>query len=164
MRSFHILDIKKFMSLLLLQEAFDSFLLQELEILTSHRMVLSGRRNEQWYSKEELEELAAMGQKKYISWKEAKEKAKNEIKGRRTPELINGVFYLEEEKVAALAAQSGMRREEVQALVWNLRFDKDELHIITAVSLNTFTMDKTLEQSWDVYMAELLAKCEVCYE
>lgn len=164
MRSFHILDVKKFMSMLLLQTVFDDFLFQEMEILTSHPTVLSGKRNEHWYSREELEELSAMGVREYLPWREVKEQAKDAVRGKQTPERLRGVFYLQREKLEELAAQSGMRNDQVQALAWNLRFDKNELYIVTAVSLKVFIMDKTLEQSWDAYTEEFLKKIGICYE
>lgn len=164
MRSFHILDVKKFMSMLLLQTVFDDFLFREMEILTNHRTVLSGRRNENWYSKEEIEELSAMGIKEYLPWSEVKGQAKDAVKGKQSPELLKGVLYLPKGKMEELATQSGMRSDQVQALAWNLHFDKNELYIITAVSLTVFIMDKTLEQSWDAYTEEILKKLEIFYE
>jgi len=44
-----ISDIKITMSMLLLKDAFDAFLLEEAEVLTYAKLVLNGRRNKNWY-------------------------------------------------------------------------------------------------------------------
>ena len=44
-----ISDIRITMSMLLLKDAFDAFLLEEAEVLTYAKLVLNGRRNKNWY-------------------------------------------------------------------------------------------------------------------
>ena len=52
-----------------------------------------------------------------------------------------------------------LRPDEIQGLYLNFRYDGSNLQCVTGVSTNSFTMDKTLEQEWDVYAKKILAMC-----
>ena len=67
MKALKVLEIKTFMSQLFLGEAFDSFLLYELEIQTANHYKISGRLNRRWYDNDELMEL---GGREFSLWKE----------------------------------------------------------------------------------------------
>lgn len=164
MRSFHVLDVKKFMSVFLLQQDFDAFLLQEMEIYTAYRTKISGRRNRKWYSNEELMEFADAGCKEFFYWKDMREQIKNHIKGKRTPELLTGIFRLQDKESKKLIMEAGMKEDTEASMIWNLRYEKEELYLVTALSVELFTLDKSLAQIWDSYMEDFLRKLEICYE
>lgn len=69
MIAIQITDLKYFMNTLLLKEAFDSFLLEEATIKTAQTYIIDGHINQDFYTKEELENFPA-GSLKLTSFKE----------------------------------------------------------------------------------------------
>ena len=57
MRSWKILDVKKFMNIMLCREAFDTLLLAEASITGGVSYVIDGHLTEDFYSEQELEEM-----------------------------------------------------------------------------------------------------------
>ena len=55
MRSWKILDVKKFMNIMLCREAFDTLLLAEASITGGVSYVIDGHLTEDFYSEQELE-------------------------------------------------------------------------------------------------------------
>ena len=72
------------------------------------------------------------------------------IKGKKTPLGFKFVFCLSGENTARLLLQEGLSfsPEDVRGLYLNLSFDGSALHCVTGTSMNTFTMDKSLEHAW----------------
>ena len=91
-----ISDIKITMSMLLLKDAFDAFLLEEAEVLTYAKLVLNGRRNKNWYigemESEEPENNDIIDETgnytELVRWKEVKHVFFGYIKGKKTPDLF----------------------------------------------------------------------------
>ena len=54
MISVKVLDIKAFMTQLLVHDVFDMFLLSELEIITSNHFKMSGKLYKEFYSSDEI--------------------------------------------------------------------------------------------------------------
>ena len=46
----------------------------------------------------------------------------------------------------------------------NLRFEKNEVHLVTGLSMKVFTLDKTLEHAWDQDMKTFLRMHEIAWE
>ena len=65
-----------------MQDVFDDFCLEEMQILTGARLEVNGHRNISWYDADEREK----GLTEYIRWKEIREIAFMYIKGRKTPQ------------------------------------------------------------------------------
>lgn len=164
MISLTITEVKSFMGKLLAQTTFDFFLLKELELSTFINYSISGKRNEAFYTKEELEELGE--NKLCTAWSEVRGIAYSMIKGNKTPLALKIVFQLPGPLCEELVAQSGgrLRSEEVGGLFLNVRFDKNELHLITGTAIKTFTMDKTLEQEWDLWVKRMLKEQGIAFE
>ena len=160
MKALKVLEIKTFMSQLFLGEAFDLFLLYELEIQTANQYKINGRLNRKWYDNDELEALEGRG---YSCWKEIRQFAFQIIKGNKSPQSMKIVFLLPKEKVNKVLEKSGARllSEQVEGLFLNVKYENGELHLITGTSLKVFTMDKTLEQEWDEEILIFLKKCSV---
>ena len=163
MISFHITEVKPFMAKLLTNTVFDHFVLKELELQTFTTFHCTGRLNEDFFSKEELEER---GGDKVILWSELRTIAFSMIKGNKTPLALKLVFQLpaeaSEELVSSLSGK--LRPEEVGGLYLNIRFEKGELRIITGTAIKTFTQDKTLEQVWDSEVRSFLKQQGIAYE
>lgn len=163
MISLNIPEVKPFMAKLLTQTTFDQFLLREMELATFTNFTITGQFNEDFFTQEELEER---GETKFILWSEIRTVAFAMIKGNKTPLSLKIVFQLPKECCEALVLQSGgrLRIEDIGGLYLNVRFDKGELHIITGAAIKTFTLDKTLEQEWDLEVKNLLRAQNIIFE
>ena len=56
------------------------------------------------------------------------------------------------------------RPEEIQGLYLNFRYDGLALQCITGTSMNTFTMDKSVEKAWDEYVQKFFASQELDFD
>ena len=90
MISMKILDVKSFMSSLLIHSVFDELLLCELDIATFNQFHISGKLIKDWFSKEELEE-----RDDYSKWEEIKPYAFQIMKGTKTPTSFKVVLQLQ---------------------------------------------------------------------
>lgn len=163
MISLKILEIKNFMSQLLLHNVFDNFLMSELDITTFTSFHISGKLNHDYYSTDELEELK---DRKIANWNEIKPFAFNLIKGNKLPSAIKIVFALTPENIEKLINKSGvpLKAEEVNGLFLNIRYENGNLSLVSGTSLRTFTMDKTLDYAWDNYIKSFLKHYEIAFE
>lgn len=163
MLSLKIIDVKAFMSSLLIQNVFDSFLLSEMDIITYNHFHISGLLREEFYSSEEIELLAG---RKYSIWSDIKPFAFSMVKGNKLPLSIKIVFLLTAENSEKVLLESGLqiKSEDINGLFLNVRFEKGELHLITGTSIKIFTLDKSLEQAWDTYVKTFLAHKEIAVE
>lgn len=163
MISLRILEVKSFMSKLLANTTFDSFLLKELELQTFTGFTINGQLNEEFFTKEEMEERV---EPKSILWSEVRQVVFSMIKGNKTPISIKIIFQLPRLQCEELISHLGgrFRMEEIGGLYLNVRFDRGELRIITGTAIKTFTMDKTLEQEWDSKVRILLKEQGISFE
>ena len=163
MISLKTLDVKSFMAKLLTEALLDEFVLQEMEIQTFTCFSVSGQLNEGFFSQEELEKRKTKGA---ILWSEIKGIAYSIIKGNKTPLSMKIVFQLPEEQKREMVESLGgnLRSEDVGGLFLNIRFEKNELHIITGTAIKTFTFDKTLEREWDAWVKNFLKKQGFVFE
>jgi hypothetical protein len=163
MISLKTLDVKSFMAKLLTAALFDEFVLKEMEIQTYTCFSVSGQLNEDFFSQEELEKRKTEGA---ILWNEIKNIAYSIIKGNKTPLSMKIVFQLPEEQKREMVESLGdnLRSEDVGGLFLNIRFEKNELHIITGAAIKTFTLDKTLEREWDAWVKDFLKKQGFVFE
>jgi hypothetical protein len=152
---FTIAEVKQFMAKLLTQNTFDDFIFREMELSTFMNYSINGRLNEGFFTGEELKERGSI---QYALWNEVRNIAYAMIKGNKTPLSMKIVFQLSQDRTDILIGQSGgrIRPDEVGGLYMNVRFEKNELHIITGTAIKTFTLDKTLEQEWDKEVARIL--------
>ena len=157
MVSLKILDVKSFMGSLLIQKVFDNFLLSEAEVITYGHFSIDGRINQNYYTEEEKEELQL---KKYARWAEIKPYIFSIVKGNKLPLFIKIVMLLSEENTEKLLAQSGvaLKKEDINGLFLNIRYEKENLTIVTGTSIAAFTMDKTLDHFWDDNVKKFLGK------
>ena len=164
MISLTITEVKSFMGKLLTQTTFDFFLLKDMELSTFISFTINGQLNEAFYTKEELEERGENGHSSL--WSEVRSIAFSMIKGNKTPLALKIVFQLPRPLCEELVQQSGgrLKSEEVGGLFLNIRFDKNELHLITGAAIRTFTLDKTLEQEWDLWVKRMLKEQGIAFE
>lgn len=163
MISLTIQEVKVFMSKLLMNTTFDTFLLKEMELQTFTGFTINGQLNEAFFNQEELEERE---EKKAILWSEVRQVVFSMIKGNKTPLALKLIFQLPKIQCEDLVNRVGgkLRIEDVGGLYLNVRFDKGELRIITGAAIKTFTLDKTLEQEWDLQVKAILKEQGIVYE
>ena len=160
MRAFQVLDVKPFMTKLLIQNLFDSFLLSEFKMNTFTKFQISGKLNQDFYSKDELE---VMNGRNHAKWMEVKPFAYSIVKGSKTPLSFHITLMVSEDQKVNVIKNSGvtMRLEDVSGLFLHIKYENSTLFIITGLGLNTFTMDKSLENAWDEQVANFLRKNEI---
>ena len=144
MIAFSLTNIKEFMSQLLLSETFDSFAFIEGEIVTFNTFRLDGFLQKEFFDTEEpLPE--------YSLWKNVRDYCFSLIRGKRTPLSFRFVFSLSRKNIEKLTAQNvpSLDPDAVQGLYLNIHYDGARLTCVTGTSFKTFTMDKSLERTWD---------------
>lgn len=144
MIAFSLTNIKEFMSQLLLSETFDSFAFIEGEIVTFNTFRIDGFLQKEFFDTEEpLPE--------YSLWKNVRDYCFSLIRGKRTPLSFRFVFSLSRKNIEKLTAQNvpSLDPDAVQGLYLNIHYDGARLTCVTGTSFKTFTMDKSLERTWD---------------
>lgn len=164
MISLKIIHTKDFMNKLLLSEAFDAFLVKEASISTFFTLQLDGKRNKNFYSFEELEEL---GEDIVLTrWAELKLFCFQVIRGKKTPVSFKFVFKLSSKNTAKFLHQTGLPflEGDVSGLFLHIHFEEGTITCTSGTSLNIFTMDKSLDKEWDVMVERFLKQQQLDYE
>ena len=152
---------KDFMGKLLVSDAFDSFLLQEANIITSVTYTVNGRIHADFYTEEER--LSHTGE--FIPWSEIRPLIFESVKGKNTPLSLRLTLCLKKEAMDALmqkknpeAANTGLR-----ALVINIRFESGAVAIMTGTSYDSFVLDRSAEEIWDETVKQFLLSKEISF-
>lgn len=155
MIAIEITEVKDFMGKLLQKETFDNFLLIEMDIVNAASYHIAGHRQKAWYDTDEWEDLP---EQDYLTWREVKPAAFDLIKGHKIPLKISAVFRLSEENTARILKRGGFSfdTDAVGGLFFNLKFENNTILLTTGVSMNTFTLDKSLERQWDDDFSEFI--------
>lgn len=163
MISLKIVEVKSFMAKLLTNTLFDEFILKEMEIQTFTTFHVSGQFHEIFFSKEELKERDIDNG---VFWGELRGTAFEIIRGNKSPISMKIVFQLPAIETNRLIESLGgkLKSEDVGGLYMNIRYEKNELHIITGVAIKTFTLDKTLEQEWDAWVKRFMNSQGIFFE
>lgn len=153
-------QVKECMAKLLLSETFDPFYFIEGEIVTFNTFTLDGYLKKDFFEQEESPE------REYALWKDVREFCFSLIKGKRTPLSFKFVLGLSDSNIEKLLLQQGLdfKPQDVQGLYINLKYDGQKLQCITGTAMNLFTMDKSLEQAWDMMVQKFFAQKEIKYE
>lgn len=153
-------QVKECMAKLLLSETFDPFYFIEGEIVTFNTFTLDGYLKKDFFEQEEDPE------REYALWKDVREFCFSLIKGKRTPLSFKFVLGLSDSNIEKLLLQQGLdfKPQDVQGLYINLKYDGQKLQCITGTAMNLFTMDKSLEQAWDMMVQKFFTQKEIKYE
>ena len=162
MKAYRIKEVKNFMGRLLGTEAFDAFLLAEASITTYNTFHVDGRLRPDYYSQEE-QELLKLSERQFSLWQNLRPFCLELIKGQRTPLSFRFTLQLSPENTKKLLAQteSTFSMQDIGGLILNIRYDAAGLFCTTAVSLNLFTMDKSLEHAWDQMVQRFFLKQDI---
>lgn len=173
MRLSRIKNVKHFMNKLLIENAFDSFLISEATIKTFSSFVIDGHINEGFYSSEEIAELKELAEsenrifsEKLSRWSKIKPFALSVMKGKKTPEYFKFSFYLASENINKLLqnADTSIKPNDIDGLSLIAKYSGGELSVISSVSLKIFSPDKSLDKIWDDMVIRFLTSHEIEYE
>lgn len=160
-----ITNIKLFMNMLLGTKAFDMFLLEEATVVTYNTFTIDGHINQEFYAGiDEIEGEASSYE--WSEWSDIRQIVFGLIKGKRTPLQMKIVFHLKPEWINELLLKSdtNLQPGDIRSLVLTLRYDHNGLKLVTATSLNIFSMDKSLDKIWDQYCRQILDQLQIPYE
>ena len=139
---------------MLLEDTFDNFLVSNISIQSYTDFSISGTINKNYYTEESKEAFD-----EHLYWKDLKPVCNNILKNHNVPTKMKFVFSLPHDrfdKILSLA-QVNFSSENIGGLYFNLLYENNMIHIITATSLNIFTMDKTLDNYWDMSIKKFLS-------
>ena len=157
MKAFQIVDIKDFMKDLLVGDAFDSFRVSEFSVTTNVSYSIDGEIHPEFNSPSEGASIPKNGET-YISWSDIKPFCFSIIKGKRTPLNFKIVFGLSKDDIARLLIDNkiSLNTDDIFGLYLNCQYENNSLMCVTGTSLRLFSLDKTLDNAWDTYVAEFL--------
>ena len=145
------------MTTLLLTEAFDHFLFIEGEITTYNQFHIDGYVRREFFAGEDT----GLPEDSYSRWSRLRDFCFSLIRGRRTPLDFRMIFSLPEEEIRRLIQEKELdfQPETVQGLYLNFRYHGLTLTCTTGTSLSVLTLDKSLEQAFDLWVREFFAAC-----
>ena len=165
MLAIQIKEIKSFMAKLLSGDTFDSFLLEEARIHTFNTFTIDGHQNEEFYTKEELEDSDIFPYK-YSQWKDMKNICFQLIKGKKVPTYMKIILHKKPEESYNLLEEGGAMEyaNGLKAFVVTIKFDVNGLMLTTGTSFSTFIMDKTPDLLWDNAFRKFLTNQGIDFE
>ncbi len=149
----YTLSAKSCMSHLLLKDTFDQFSFIEGEITTFNTFTIDGFLHKEFYDEKPAHS--------YSYWREVRDFCFSIIRGKRTPLGFKIVLSMAPEHFGDFLAEHQIRTfspEDITGLYLNFHYDGTVLQCITGISMRTFSMDKTLEKEWDVYVERFFSK------
>ncbi|MDO5701950.1 MAG: DUF5721 family protein [Lachnospiraceae bacterium] len=169
MIALQILDIKKCMSALLVEPAFNDYSLIEAQITTFCTFSIDGRLEKRFFSdgtgSAKEEDAAAPGRVSYVTWNDVREKCLSVIKGRRTPLFFKLVFFYPAELLEKFIINAGtpLTPDKVSGLCLNFRFDSTGLIATTGTSISVFTPDRSLDHAWDDAVKAMFGRMGIAF-
>ncbi len=164
MLTLQVSDIKDFMSKLLISDLFHDWRVKELSITTYNTFQIDGLIHKDFYSSDEPEAVA-QNPEEYSSWTELKPFCFAVIKGNKSPLRFRFVFCLGRVQIQQFLAAAGLsfKAEDIGGLYLHCLYENSVLHCTTGTSMNIFTMDKSLDHTWDDYVQEFFKKSQILY-
>lgn len=161
MISLKILEMNRFMGKLLKGENFDGFLLKEGFLRTNMEYRFQGQLFAEYFDTAEQEKLA----ERYVYWGELRPTIFELIKGKRTPLAFSFTLLLTKAATTELLARRAVNvGEDSPSLFLQIRFEHGTGRMITGTARNTFTLDKALDEAWDVEVKQLFRAMELAVE
>lgn len=153
MKVFQIHDLKGFMNDLFCKETFEGFLLQEASITTFCNYKINGHLVKEYYKDETLYE-------DYVSWKKMRPYVFDLIKGKKIPVSFQIMLTMSKKSVKVYVDKlvPDFDYKKVDAMSMLIRFGGQDVKVISSCTISEFTMDKTLERSFDQTVYRFLQK------
>ena len=146
-------DIKTCTAKLFLGGEFDSFLVREASIVTFNRFTIDGHVRRGYYTEEEMEEG---GIESLSAWKVLRPFCFSLIKGKKLPGSFSITLQLPDGEVKGFL-------ETIQGLAMNIRYEEGSMTVVTAASLSIFTLDKTIDMEWELYVQKFLKNSGIAF-
>lgn len=159
-----ITNVKDFMNRLLRTDLFDHFLLSEATIKGKCSFVIDGHLIPDFYTPEELEELALTGLD-CLPFAMLRENCFSLIKGKNTPSYFKFVFRLSPANLRQTleAGKSSLTESDLSGVFINIKFQDGALTCTSGISYRTFTLDRTFEQEWDTLLCRFFNIHDITY-
>ena len=156
MKAIEAENIKSVTGALFLSNVFDGFLVTEASFSVLYDITIEGQINKEFLS--EGEEPA----EDCVSWGQIREYCFNFIKGKKTPLKFKIVFRMPNSRLKGFISKYGLNfaPEDINALFLNVIFDGGGLKFVTGTSMKTFTMDRSLDEAWDVQMTKFISNID----
>ena len=141
--------------------SFDSFLLKEGFLRTNMEFRFQGKQFLEYFETKEQEQMI----QEYVFWKEVKPIVFELVKGKRTPLAFSFTLFLTKEQRDELFVREAVAiGEDNPTLFLQIRFEHGVGRMITGTARNVFTLDRTLEEVWDLEVKRLLHQMEIVVE
>ena len=163
MLALKITDQKDFTNKLFLGDTFNSFWLNQAEIVTSNIFSIDGKLQNNFFDNDEQEFLVS-SHRTFSLWKEIKPFCCSIIKGKRAPLSFKIVLQFSPNKAAALLQNSSVSPEFVTGLYLNLQYKNKTMLCTTGTSMKTFLPGRELDHLWEQYVMEFFHHNELSVE
>ena len=137
---------------LLINSGFDDFLLNNFKLSTMVDIEIEGKYNKEWCEYEE----------EYIMWKDIKPTIYGLIKGNKTPLKLKAVM-IATDKILANNEELINNKGEDKYII-NIKYEKEELSITSAISMASFSLDNAKSKLWDGLVESILENSGIEYE
>lgn len=175
MIAYIIKDVKQFIKKLLAdnETAFDQFLFCEATINTFATFNIDGHLNKAFYTSEELTEMentlteeGRIFSQKMVRWEAIKNTCFQIIKGKKTPTSFKIILYLSDENIKKFLSgiDTAFTPADIDGLSLIIKYDEGVLTCTSSASMHIFTMDRTIEHSWDKMVDKFLNSLNIRYE
>ena len=88
------------------------------------------------------------------------------VKGSRVPASMKIIFKasLQITEDVINSSDTSLTADDVEGLYINIRYRDSRLNLVTGISLNSFSLDKGVEHSFDRYVKTILDHLNISYE
>ncbi|HBZ52667.1 MAG TPA: hypothetical protein DEO82_02725 [Eubacterium sp.] len=147
MQQFETKSIKNSANHIFVSDTFDSFNLIEASFATLITTHIDGKINKSFLETTE----------EYVSYKDIKPLLYNIIKGKTLPVSFKIIIGIKPELIEDIIGYD----ESVKLFILNIKYDNSKLYFTTAVSYDSFTMDKDQEKRYDNYIERFLCEHDI---
>ena len=153
-----IQNVKNFMNLMLMTDTFDRFTLEDAVIKTFAAFSIDGLYDSTFFYGENGPE-GRQSFDSYTPWGLLRHNCTEIIKGRHTPVFMKYVLHGCKEDFGDMPEYA-----DIKALLMIIRYDPNGLTVTTGTSMNSFSLDRSIDDLWDNAVKELLKKKNVAFE
>ncbi|MCR5655704.1 MAG: DUF5721 family protein [Lachnospiraceae bacterium] len=165
MVALEIKNVKEFMNQLLVNEAFDSFSLEEATIVTANTFKIDGRNVPAYFEGTDLSGNPLTLPGEFASWKELKPFCLTLIRGKRSPVSFRITLHAGDRYLTRLKNEHpGRAADDLRHVIVNIRYEAGSLRCITGASYSTFVTDKSLENTWDTDFISSMTSLGIRFE
>ena len=165
-----ITDTRDFMKRLLASEQFDTFLFSEGTVTTFTTFTVDGTWHPDYYEDQDPDAESSSSVEslvpKALTWKLLRPVFFDIIKGKHTPVSFRIILRLAEYNVENMLSSSALSIDasQVAGLFLNLSYHGNAVTCTTGTSLRCFTMDKTLDNTWDDMVLRFFRSRQISFE